>query len=1115
MAVRTIPFDAGQDQGIEKALLSGRFSLVRNGVLSREGQLRPRPAYTALASTSYGTGTFVAYDLVSYNDRLVALGDVLGVGYATDVFELVEGGAAQWRPTVPSPVVPRLPRATLVRDLPQPPDQREGVLSFGVAAAGGFTALVWNNDDTGNVRGFVMVQKASTGQAVLVESKGSSGTVASEQLHVLELDDRFVVVGLNSAGTRMTAFSYRPLVDESLVDLGTLTNDATYNILAATRAEGSTQFVTVTAATASGVLRTRRWSNAGVNQVPSGGQYANITDALGTIDRLEVHASSTDNRITIGAQTDGTLNLYTFNLTTGAAVGVGPFQPFAAFEVAEFAFCTISANLIYIIATVTGEDEPQVHIRTYNTLTNAFGASKVLTNVRLASTPIVDGSEVVFAVRCGIDADSQSNTLIAVRPTTLRATTPLINKDFEISTSESAHTPNLVKDASTGLWYWANAALAADLQASPRVTEFAMGSPERRQMCQVGALLYIGGGVPCVYDGVHLHECGFLNRPLVVTAEDSIASGGLTIGATYIYKCIWEVLDSDDNVIRSAISANVEYVATATSASVDCTTPLSLRVNAGSSEAGSVVRIKLYRTVAVVEETAPTIVATQPADPPTSPVTGQSIGIYNYDGTSGTFFYITFSGAATTALAIAAEINAVTGVSLTADGATGRIILTSSFEGSDTFMFVYPDPAAVTLGLAPSLTVQGEDLGTSDFTTGDVFHLTGTVYTGLGGDEVGEFRRVLDQTSDEDLRGEQIIYTQAENPLDHHAPGPADLCASGGENIVIAGQPKRDRWTSSKPFATAQGIQFANPGRDKFSRRIRGDIECIIQRDEETVLFTRREVWSTGGSGPGRDGKGEQQRQRLIYGEGGMRPLGWRSALNIKDGTFFQLDSDKLYALQPGGSPEWIGHPVLETLALYPVVVAVCHVRQHQTVAFACQSEDGTDGVILRYDLRRKQWFEDDVGPVSAMAEYDGRLAIVVAGQVLLQDVAFGEGTTPVLTASLGSFTNFGSLGWGAIVMVTVLGQYRGPCTIELQISYDDTVTWVTCGTYTLTDALYTTGQPIELEYTPAIQECSRFALQAIATATEEDSGAAWLIALDIHDDKDQGPARKGQSFTR
>src|SRR5688572_9807578 len=210
MAVRTIPFDSGQEQGVDRALLSGRFSLVRNGILARDGQLRPRPPLTALGATAYGTGSAVVYDLVSFNGRLLALGDVIGRGYPTDVLELTEGGAAAWRPTVPSATFPRLPRATRVRDLTQPPDQADGVGKFGCAAFGDYGCLVWNQGSSTGA-GFVQVINVETGQVMLAEA------VAGKKLCVIALpeEDRFIIAGRDSGDANVSAWFIRPATDET------------------------------------------------------------------------------------------------------------------------------------------------------------------------------------------------------------------------------------------------------------------------------------------------------------------------------------------------------------------------------------------------------------------------------------------------------------------------------------------------------------------------------------------------------------------------------------------------------------------------------------------------------------------------------------------------------------------------------------------------------------------------------------------------------------------------------------------------------------------------------------------------------------------------------------
>lgn len=1102
MAVRTIPFDAGQQQGIDKALLSGQFSLVRNGVLLRDGQLRPRPAYTALPTTTYGTGGFVAYDLASLNDRLVALADALARGYATDLFEyLDDSGAAAWRPTVVSPTAPRLPRATNVRDLTQPPDQENGVANFSCAAFGDFVCLVWNANNSAQ-SGYVHVTNSVTGQTLLL------APVAGRQLVVTELPNvaRFVIVGINAARTSTSAWFFRPGSDETLQDLDlTLMAGTNFRTCAVTAVHGlSTNFV-VAAIDSGGDISVARFDVSGIPQ----GSYNDIAAGVqAASNSISVLATSTGDRVIVGALPNLHTSLYTYDFSSGGAAS-GPFQAQAGDNIGQsIVFDAVPPNL-WVATTVTDNDQYEVHYNSFNATAGTFGSEQTLTGIYLVSSLAFSDGDLIFAIRQGEEVDSQSNHLVAVTATDRRSLVTLACKDFEISSAQTDTGAPLssVVVSTNGKLYWANATKAADDQLSPRVTECEISSPERRQVCQVGAQLVISGGMPVAYDGVRMAELGFLNRPVIVSVTGA-SGGALFVDAPYFYKLIWEALDADDNIVRSAVGAFFEYQSTDDAADVVGTTPITMRLNRGSGDTGSSVRAKLYRTVAVVEETAAVVTGGQGIDPPSGVLTGLTLRVIDSSGLN----VVTFSALATTQSAVLSEINAVLAPTTVATSSNGILTLTSAAVGQSQYVLVQRVGTANPI-LGFSTSADTFVFGTTVATAGDVFHLCSTEYVPPLTQGVNiTFNDVM---SDDDLREQQILYVQAENPLDHHAPGPSDYVASGSDGMTVAGQPKRDRWTGSKPFANSQGIQFANPGRDKFSRRIRGDIEAITQRDEEIVLFTRRDVWSVTGAGPLRDGKGDFQSQRQTYGQGGMRRLGWRSLATISDGTFFQLDDDKIYVMGPGGDMTWIGHAVVETLTLYPVIVATCHIKALQQLAFACQSEDGGSGVIIRYDLRRKQWFEDDVGPVAALAEYDGRLAIIVDGEVLLQDAEFGNGTAPVLTARLGSFLNFGSLGWGAITCFTLLGSYRGPCTIELQISYNDALSWVTCGTFTLDGSGYVVGQPIELEFYPAIQECSRFAIQAIVTGTTEDSGGAWLLACDVHDDKDAGPARKGQSFTR
>ena len=78
------------------------------------------------------------------------------------------------------------------------------------------------------------------------------------------------------------------------------------------------------------------------------------------------------------------------------------------------------------------------------------------------------------------------------------------------------------------------------------------------------------------------------------------------------------------------------------------------------------------------------------------------------------------------------------------------------------------------------------------------------------------------------------------------------------------------------------------------------------------------------------------------------------------------------------------------------------------------------------------------------------------------------------------------------------------------------TATWRTLGNFDVTAANgYTANDPFELEFAPAVNNASRFALRFLVTSASSDSEGAWLIAMTLYHSKSQGPARKGSASTR
>jgi hypothetical protein len=1123
--VATIPFDSGQQQGVDAKLLpDGQFSLIVNGVLARDGQIRPRPAYTALGNGVYGEGGLIAYDLFSYNDRLCALADVAtvalptGRGFPTDLYELVEGGSEEWRASSPGAAHIRLPRATGMVDMGIPPDQEGGCISLSCAALGGFVCLVWNSGASGGP-GYVHVIKASTRQTILLARLPSTGSGPVRELRVVALSDRFIVVGKNGDTPQdIAAVSFTPTVDETLQSIGNaLITDGSgiLNSHTVCAVAGSDQFV-VAVELSTFAVRTRRFNAAGTLQVPSGGQYADIP----ATDLHAIEAHSASNTITVGT-VDGSSNgeLFTFNLTTGAEIGTGPHAPVGTDDVSQLTLVLVDAttlNVVCKIATVT-TGTPEIRVRPYTPTTNAFGTVDSMFGCHLASSPIMHADEIVFAARHGGQEATRTtaggNGLVSFKVGVASGVTPLCMKDLDISEVPGVMLPDIATDASTGKYYWANAVTSGDGDAQPRVTEFELGSSERRQTCQVGNHVLIGGAMPVVWDGHQLFEAGFLVRPKVVAiTPDTVGIGTLLIGgATYFYVQIWEWLDALDNTWRSATSEpfEVELGAANDRNTIIGEAPISLRCNASIGEAGSAVRIKTYRTVASVTHVAATLRASNGTDPPSSSLVGLELTIAIEDSGGFNVFPLTLDGTCVDTDSLVTFVNANTS-DMVATNDAGFLRLTADETGSGVTLTIYPGSANAVVGF----TDYQSNEGTTDRVSGDVFHLAQTQYLPISS-EMGAHITTVDTMSDDTLREQQILYTDIEPPLDHFAPLPADRVSSSGNRAAVAGQPMRERASVSKPFALAQGIQFADPGLQAFGIGVRGDIEAVIQREGSLLVVTRREIWNVTGPGPNRAGQREFNAPELVYGEGGLVPGGWATILSYTGGTLFQLDDNKIYSLTPGGTPEWIAHPVIDTLESYPVVKAVCHVKRTQSIVFACQNTDGDEGVLLRYDLRRKQWFQDDVGPVSALAEYQGRVALVLDGVVYLQDAESGNGTMPDLTCRLGAFKGGQAAQSGVLNEVVALLTYQDPCNVELQCDYGNGGGFVTCGDYDLADADYTAGQAIDLSFSLAVPEGTRYVLQLLVTSATANSSGAWPNALQLHWQKDEGPPHLSASRSR
>lgn len=1121
----TFPFISGLETGTDKAVLAdGKLADAQNVEMDRVGRLRVRARFVAQPTTSFtGNSAFVAYDLFTLNERLFALGDSFNYGFPADIFEYITGAAATWKPSSPrNQTNPRLPRTTRVKELVHAPDQPGGVANIGCAATSGFSAMVYNSSDQVQLGCFLGVQ-SSQNQPVVFDSLDTSSGHPCRALRVVGLSDRFMIVGVsnNDGGLQVSFARWIMATDKTVaqVSAGVLTSATAISVLATYKVDGADNFLV--AANLNGTIRIRRYDNVGTLIVPSGGQFADITAAA---TQIAIAADTTNNRLVAVFIVAGQAKVQSYNLSTGATV-LASTNIFTGDTITTVSLFNISTGYT-LVGSCTSSTPICIRKVTLTTAGSLISSGTYQNDVQIAGQafPIIiaNGPDALLPVVQGpVALSGQTNMLLR---NALHETTPEIVKDFELAgVPVTPLLSDLTKDVSTGKMYWANCAASPDGDLLPQMTEFVVDSTARRQTAQLGNLTYIAGGCPLVFDGGLAVESGFLTRPRIISLTPSTGSGQLLGSVTYDYRVHAEWVDDDDNLHLSPPSAikSVTLGSANNTVTANVSTHFSQRLNNGADYTGSQVRYVLSRTLGSVSKTAAVITGTLNASPPSSPLAAApTLKIFTYSGAGPTVqFNVAFGAGDITASAIAATINAVTAGVVIASDVGGRVRLSSVVLGAGSFISVANQLPAQILGLTPNVNFEG----TTTVTKGENFQRTAVAYSQPAGGsstlagpiDIVDIRKDESDpvNTDTDLIAQAVLYSQGNSIGAHNAPMPAEYIWASRERVELGGLPRRNQIQHSKTLAPGEPAEFTTAGVVSFIGQVRGDIIGIAVLGDSVVVWTRREIWFVSGAGPNRANQGEFFAATRISAAGGLVEQGWRSICESDIGIFFQLSGDKIYLITKSGAMEWIGREAQDYLDQFPVVTCAVHSISKHSVLFGLTNTGGSTGGILRYDLENKTWFFDNVGAVTAMAEYGTQIAYVQGGVVFLQDALPGSGTFVSYLVQSNMFQGFQQLGWGAINKIGFLGTFKGDCTVEAFISYDG-VTFITMGSFALTTAEYTVGQRIVRLWDPKIQKIDQFAVKYVVTGTSGSEGV-WLHSHALDVDRAPELSRQGAAHNR
>lgn len=355
--------------------------------------------------------------------------------------------------------------------------------------------------------------------------------------------------------------------------------------------------------------------------------------------------------------------------------------------------------------------------------------------------------------------------------------------------------------------------------------------------------------------------------------------------------------------------------------------------------------------------------------------------------------------------------------------------------------------------------------------------------------------------SDTLLSDNQVLYSD-ESGLEISAPDPYRYVWPARDRAFTGGLPAEDTWLMSDLTIPARQVAFPFSSKLSYTRRHNQPITAVGAFEAVGIVWSKDEISQVPGRGPERSGTGEFDSMLGVPTPGGC--IDWRSLVSTPVGFFFQMAPDKLMLLtrsQQGlgaGEVAWVGQPVRETLAAFPVITGAVHIRSQMAVAFACNATDGLSGRILIFDLRRQQWFVDNVGAaILSLAELDGRLVwLTAAGAVLQQDLAPGSGTFVSHAVQTGFVRITKNLGWGHIYRVGLLGTVLGACSVEAFIDYDDGVGLRSLGIETFVGNEGT----FEKLWSLAVQKTSRFSLRFVITNGSPTAALrlnAWAVEVE------------------
>lgn len=368
----------------------------------------------------------------------------------------------------------------------------------------------------------------------------------------------------------------------------------------------------------------------------------------------------------------------------------------------------------------------------------------------------------------------------------------------------------------------------------------------------------------------------------------------------------------------------------------------------------------------------------------------------------------------------------------------------------------------------------------------------------------------VDLASDTEITTQEVIYTQGargtlSGPLQHEPAFPCRFLSAGRDRVSSGGLPNQSQWQRSKRAFPYEPIEWS--GQDGHFGTVRGRTTAVFSLDDSDIVATRNEVFIVGGAGPDDNGNGEFDSPRALPGDqvGVYRS---DSLLSTSQGVWFQAFPDRLYLMDRGGSAaQWLSQPVRDTLSAFPLIVGGAVSSVDDTAVWACNDAGSTTRRLVVLDLRMGAWYVDDLtelpaGPIQAICEHKGQVHVVVGGIVYRQDQTFPATAFIPMTIITGGIAPSGTDGYARLRSIVTTGKFRGAHNIDVNVSYDDGVTFSSAGqTQTAPVAVnagFSANDTVSLNWRPHRRKGDRFVLKLTTSSLSGASEQQTLSSVQL-----------------